>query len=115
MVQLCYGLEYWKQWLAEQAPDWKCDMGFSANELLSMLSKSAENNEFLMLVHQFTVASLNEGLGCKMPFAVQEAYDNASAHLTSIQSGGSGVTDDRLEILNWKDILEVWNENNYQS
>jgi hypothetical protein len=78
-----------------------------------MLSKPAENNEFLMLLHQFVAASLNEGPGCKMPPAVQEVYDNASAHLTGIQSGGSGITDDRSEIMKWKNILELWNENNY--
>jgi len=58
-------------------------------------------------------ASLNEGLGHKMPPAVQETYDNASKHLTDIQSGGSGITDDRTVILKWKEIMELWNENNY--
>ncbi len=111
MSQVCCGSDYWKQWLGEQDSGWKCDMGFSASQLLDMLNKPAKGNEFLMLVHQFVTASLNEGLGCIMPPPVKEAYDSASAHLTAFQSSGSGITDDRMEILKWKNILALWNEN----
>ena len=106
-----YGQGYWKQWLAKN-PDYKCDAGLTAEELLGMLNTPAEGDANQILVYQFIAANLNIGIkGCMPTPAVVEALEEAGEHLLTYLNDGFGTTDDRSEILGWKDILEFWNEN----
>ena len=105
-----YGQGYWKQWLAEKAeddPGWLCSMGFTAEQLLYMLNTPAGGNATQILLYQFIAAALNVSInGCTPTEAVFVALNEAGAHLMN-----PGSTAGRQEILEWKDILEHWNEN----
>ena len=111
-----YGQGYWKQWLAEKAeddPEWLCSMDFTAEQLLYMLNTPAGGNATQILLYQFIAAALNanpELNGCIMTQEVEVAFYYASLHLLDVLGGGEG-TGTRQEILEWKDILEHWNEN----
>ncbi len=106
-----YGQGYWKQWLADdgnQVDDYL--PGHTNKHLLDMLNTPARGgNADVILSYQFIAAALNAAVEeCDMPVGVQEAFDAANAHLH-----GCEVSEDRSEILGWKDILEFWNENKY--
>ena len=105
-----YGQGYWKQWLTEKAedePEWKCSMDFTAEQLLYMLDTPAGGNATQILLYQFIAAALNVSInGCTPTEVVIAALQEAGAHLMNPES-----TAELQEILEWKDILEHWNEN----
>jgi len=111
-----YGQGYWKRWLAANE-DYTCPSGFTAGELLAMLNTPARGDANNILLYQFIAAALNVDVnGFEMPGGddpgesdVKTAFDEAFNHLDLLfQEEDSGAT--REEILQWKDILEQWNE-----
>ncbi len=105
-----YGQGYWKQWLADPDPEWECDYEFEAEQLLGMLNTPPRGgNADVILSYQFIAAALNYSVkGCVMPPAVAAVFAAAAGHLLFDER-----SDDRAEILGWKDILEFWNQNKY--
>ena len=103
-----YGQGYWKQWLADK-DNADAFSDHTNEEFLAKLRKPARGNADQILTYQFIAAALNvEIYKCKMPVAVEDAYNAAKTHLHDSESKAR-----RSEILGWKDILEFWNENEY--
>ncbi len=111
-----YGQGYWKRWLAANE-DYTCPSGLTAGELLAMLNTPVRGDANNILLYQFIAASLNVDVnGFEIPGGndpgesdVKTAFDEAFNHLDLLFQGeDSGATME--EILQWKDILEQWNE-----
>ena len=106
-----FGQGYWKQWLADPENETEDYLGepHASGKLLDMLDTPARGDADQILTYQFIAAALNVAVNeCEMPPAVQDAFDAAKEHLH-----GDAVSEDRSEILGWKDILEFWNQNEY--
>ncbi len=104
-----YGQGYWKRWLAANE-DYTCPYEFTARELLDMLNTPARGDANNILLYQFIAAALNINVnGCEPDDDVQAVFDDALNHLEMFFEGEEpGASRD--EILQWKDILEEWNE-----